>query len=176
MSGWIWWLGVGIVSVAAGILALANPLAATLTAGLLTGYMFIAVGLLMLLSVFGDPLRGSRLLSVLMGLAMIFIGYNIISRPLQGVLSLTVLVAAMMVVIGGLRIALALAMAASGPRIVLVLSGMLSILLGVMIFSNFPYSAAVVLGVLLAIELLSNGASLIAVALARRSAKAEVRP
>jgi uncharacterized membrane protein HdeD (DUF308 family) len=38
-----------------------------------------------------------------------------------------------------------------------------------MIFSNFPQSAAVVLGVFLAIELISNGVALIAIVLARKS-------
>ena len=50
------------------------------------------------------------------------------------------------------------------------LSGVLSIVLGIMILSNFPYAAASVLGILLAIELLSNGIFLLMVALGLRNA------
>jgi uncharacterized membrane protein HdeD (DUF308 family) len=41
-----------------------------------------------------------------------------------------------------------------------------SIVLAVLIFSNFPQSAAVILGLLLAIELISNGVTLIALGMA----------
>lgn len=39
-----------------------------------------------------------------------------------------------------------------------------------MIFTNFPQSAVVVLGMFLAIELIPNGISLIALSLARKNA------
>ena len=38
-----------------------------------------------------------------------------------------------------------------------------------MIFANYPYSSAVVLGLFLAVDLISNGVSLIVLGLARRS-------
>ena len=51
------------------------------------------------------------------------------------------------------------------------ISGLVSIILGVMVLANFPQSAAVVLGILLAVELLSNGVSAIALALLTRRAR-----
>jgi uncharacterized membrane protein HdeD (DUF308 family) len=44
------------------------------------------------------------------------------------------------------------------------LSGLVSLALGVMVFTNFPQSAAVVLGVLLAIELIATGITLVSFA------------
>lgn len=170
MHGWIFWLVAGIASLGGGIFALLDPLVATLTSVLLTGYLFMAVGLLMLMSNFSDTSRRSRLLSLLMGLAVLFVGINIVSNPLHGVLSLTSLVAIMMVVIGVLRIAHAAILPATALKPFLILSGLVSIGMGFMIFGNFPYSATVVLGILLAIELMSNGTSLIALALVRKSA------
>ena len=143
-------------------------MAATLTAALLTGYVFIGVGVLLLLSVFGDDRWNSRLLSLVLGLVVLALGISVVGNPLEGVLSLTVAVAVLMLVIGVLRIVLAFGMPTTGLRLFLILAGIVSLVLGVMILSNFPYSAAVVLGILLAIELLSNGASLIALALAAR--------
>lgn len=175
MNVWIWWLIAGMASLAGGLFALANPLAATLTSVLLTGYLFMAVGLLMLISIFSDTSWSSRLLSLLLGLAVLFVGINIVSNPLRGVLSLTVLVAIMMLVIGVLRIVYAFGLPTPALKALLILSGVVSVLLGLMIFSNFPYSAAVVLGILLAIELISNGISLIALAMARKSAPAGPR-
>lgn len=157
-----------MLSLAGGIFALMNPLAATLTAELLTGYLFIAIGILMLLSVFADDSLGSRVLSLILGLAVLIIGVNLVSKPLQGVLSLTVIVAVAMLFIGGLRIVFAFRIPIAGLKAILILSGIVSLVLGTMILTSFPFSAAVVLGILLAIELISNGTSLIVLGLAAR--------
>ena len=161
-------LGIGALSLIGGIIALLNPLAATLTAELLTGYLFIAVGVLMLLSIFADDSRGSRLLSLVLGAAILAIGVSLVSNPLQGVLQLTVLVALLMLFIGILRIFFAFRMPTVGLKIMLILAGIVSLALGTMILTSFPFSAAVVLGILLAIELISNGISLIGLGLVAR--------
>jgi len=169
---WVWMLLAGALSHLGGIVALLNPLAATLTAVLLTGYVFIGVGVLLLLSILADDQWGSRLLSLALGAVVLAIGINLVGNPLKGVLSLTVAVAVLMLVIGVLRIVLAFRMPTTGLRLFLILAGIVSLLLGTMILSNFPYSAEVVLGVLLALELLSNGVSLIVLALAARDRRA----
>ena len=70
----------------------------------------------------------------------------------------------------GLLLPLTLSSTAQTPlRWALILSGAVSLLLGAMILSNFPQSAALVLGVYLAVELISNGVSLIVLSLARKS-------
>ena len=165
-------LGIGALSLIGGIFALLNPLAATLTAELLTGYFFIAIGVLMLLSIFADNSWGSRLLSLVLGAAVLLIGVNLVSNPLQGVLQLTVVVALLMLLIGILRIAFAFSMPSAGLKALLILSGAISLALGAMILTSFPFSAAVVLGIIMAIELISNGISLIVLGLAARERKA----
>jgi len=161
-------LGIGALSLIGGIIALLNPLAATLTAELLTGYLFIAIGALMLVSIFADDSWGSRLLSLVLGAAVLAMGVNLVSNPLQGVLQLTVVVALLMLFIGVLRIIFAFRLPSGGLRLVLILSGIISLALGGMILTSFPFSAVVVLGILLAIELISNGISMIVLGLAAR--------
>jgi uncharacterized membrane protein HdeD (DUF308 family) len=51
----------------------------------------------------------------------------------------------------------------------MILAGIVSLVLGGMILANFPQSALVVLGIFLAVELISNGVSLIVLALSRKS-------
>ncbi len=161
-------LAIGALSLLGGIIALLNPLAATLTAELLTGYLFLGIGVLMLLSIFADDNWGSRLLSLVLGAAILAIGVNLVSNPLQGVLQLTVVVACLMLFIGVLRIVFAFRMPTAGLKIMLILAGIVSLVLGGMILMSFPFSAAVVLGILLAIELISTGISLIGLGLAAR--------
>lgn len=168
MKYWFLWLVVGIISIIAGVVALANPFAATLTAELLAGYMFTAIGILTLLSAFQDQGWGARIWAILLGVLITVFGLSLITNPLEGVVRLTFIIAGLMMVIGVFRLIIAFMPMAAGARGILVVAGILSIALSLMIFTNFPWSSTVVLGVFLAIELISNGVSLIFVALDRR--------
>ncbi|MBP8930641.1 MAG: DUF308 domain-containing protein [Paracoccus sp.] len=169
MRNWFLWMIAGVISLFGGFFALANPLAATLTAELLAGWMFVAVGVMTMVSAFGDQGWGGRILSILIGLIILILGIDLIANPLAGVVSLTLVVAIGLIVMGVLRILLAFRSDFAQLRWVLILSGAISLLLGAMIMSNFPQSAALVLGVYLAVELISNGVSLIVLSLARKS-------
>jgi len=77
-------------------------------------------------------------------------------------------VALLMIFIGVLRIVFAFRMPTAGLKITLILAGVVSLGLGAMILTSFPFSAVLVLGILLAIELISNGISMIALGLVAR--------
>ena len=168
MKYWFLWLVAGIFSVIAGIVALANPFAATLSAELLAGYLFTAIGILTLVSAFQDQGWGARIWALLLGVLITVFGFNLIANPLEGILKLTFIVAALMMIIGLFRIVIACSPMAAGAPGVLIVAGLLSIALSVMISTKYPWSSAVVLGIFLAIELISNGVSLIFVALDQR--------
>ena len=140
-----------------------------MTAELLAGWSIILVGVIMLFSAFGDQGWGARISTVLLSLLVLFIGVNLIAHPLRGLISTTYAVAVVMMIVGIVRLVLAFSDELRPFRLIMVISGALSIILAMMIFSNFPQFAAVVLGVYLAIELISNGVALIAIALARKS-------
>jgi len=168
MNYWFLWLVVGIISIIAGIVAFANPFAATLTAELLAGYMFTAIGILTFISAFQDQGWGARIWAILLGVLITVFGLSLVMNPLEGVVRLTFIVAGLMMIIGVFRLVIAFTPMAAGARGILVVAGILSIALSLMIFTNFPWSSAVVLGIFLAIELISNGVSLIFIALDRR--------
>ena len=109
----------------------------------------------------------------MLGLLFTVAGVNLIAKPLEGILTLTAITAAMLIAIGILRLVLAYSPVASGVRWIVAKAGVISLALGIMIFANFPESSVVILGVFLAIELLSNGISLIVLALDQRKAKAD---
>ena len=154
----------GGLSLLGGILALANPFAASLTATVLAGWSFIAVGTLMLIAA-NHPL-GFHLAVFLLGLLVLALGVHLVFDPLRGVVSLTAAVGSLLLVAGILRISAALRLYGYF-RSTLLVSGLLSFVLAVLIFADFPQSANVILGLFLAIELLSNGISLIALGMAR---------
>lgn len=169
MKHWIWWMIAGLVSILGGIFALANPFAASLTVELLAGWSFIFVGVITLVSAFSDQGWGARIFTVILGVLLVLLGFNLLANPLAGLLSLTYAVAILLMIAGILRLVLAFNEDFRAFRAIMIISGVLSIVLALMIFSNFPQSAAVILGIYLAIELISNGVALIAISLARKS-------
>ena len=168
MHNWFLWLLVGIASVIGGFVALAHPFAATLAAEQLAGWMFTAIGILTLLSAFQDKGWGARIWVLLLGVLLTVFGFNLVVNPLEGAVRLTFIVAIMLAIIGVFRLVIAVTPMATGSRMILGLSGLISIALSAMIFTNFPWSSLGVLGIFLAIELISNGVSLIFVALDRQ--------
>jgi uncharacterized membrane protein HdeD (DUF308 family) len=168
MQNWFLWLLVGLASLVGGFVALAHPFAATLAAEQLAGWLFSAIGILTLLSAFQDKGWGARIWALLLGGLITVFGFNLVMNPLEGAVRLTFIVATMLAIIGVFRLIIAFTPMAPGPRLILGLSGLISLALSVMIFTNFPWSSGGVLGIFLAVELISNGVSLIFVALDRQ--------
>lgn len=156
------WIILGGFSIVAGVLALANPLAATLTAERLAGWSFLIVGVFEFIAVFRQQSWRGRIWAMLAGLAFAILGIMLLARPLAGILSLTLIVAILLLVAGAVKVAMAFSLERSNAFWMILLSGVLSAVLALMILANFPASAATILGVLLAIELISNGVSMIA--------------
>lgn len=169
-TSWIWLAVLGVISLIGGILALLNPFAATLAAVLLAGWTFLLFGILQVIQAFSTPGWPGFLWSLLIGVVTLAVGASLLFNPTGGALSLTVLVAVLFLVLGAVKVMYAFSLRPISGWGFAALSGVISILLGVMILSNYPWSAATVLGILLAIELLSNGVFLLIVALGLRNA------
>ncbi|MDZ3833037.1 MAG: DUF308 domain-containing protein [Sphingopyxis sp.] len=168
MKNWLFWLIAGILALVGGFFALANPFGASLAVNFLAGWTFLMIGALQCVAVFRTEGLGSKLWAGLVAILAIWTGISLFSHPLAGLLSLTLMLAVIFMVEGIAKIFMSFPLRRLGGSTALwvLLSGVVSIILSVMIFSDFPQSAAVMLGILLAVELISTGASLIAVGLA----------
>ena len=172
MTSWILWLLIGAVTLAGGIFALLNPFAATLAATTLAAWIFLFTGVLQIVGVFQTDGWGARIWGLILALAFLWLGITILGNPLKGVISLTIMAGIMFVATGIAKIIFAFRIRGSGYFVWALLSGAVSLILGVMVFTNFPQSAAVVLGVLLAVELVATGITLISFAFLLRTAPA----
>jgi uncharacterized membrane protein HdeD (DUF308 family) len=165
MTNWILWLLIGIISIVGGIFALYDAFAASLVATKLIAWVFIIVGALQLFGVFSTEGWGARIWGLILALAFIWLGVSILGNPLAGMMSLTIVAGIMFLATGIAKIIFAFRIRGSGYFVWALLSGLVSLLLGVMVFTNFPQSAAVLLGILLAVELISSGITLVTFAL-----------
>jgi len=169
-SAWLWLAILGAISLVGGLLALFNPFTATMAAVFLAGWTFLIFGVFQLIQAFGIREWPGFLWSLLLGILTAIVGISILANPFAGAITLTTVVAILFLVLGVVKLMYGFSLRpVSGWGLVL-LSGAVSILLGIMIFTNFPWAATTVLGILLAVELLSNGAFLLVLALGLRKA------
>lgn len=156
-DGWGWLLGFGLLCLVGGILAFAHPFAASLTVVSLAALSFIMAGILK--AVYAARIRdtGAFVISLLIAAMFIFMGFGLWLNPLAGLISLTVTVAVVLLLIGAFKIVFALRLRELGGGGWVMLSGLVSVLLGGMILANFPAAATSILGLLLGVELLSTG-------------------
>lgn len=171
MNHWIFWLLAAVLSLLGGVFALFNPFVASIAATQLAGIAFIASGLLTLLSALGDKTAAARIVALVLGLATSLLGLILLFNPALGMVSLTLLIGITLLMAALVRLLMAFKLRGQ-LRWLFAASGALSLVLGVMILGNFPESAATLLGIFMGIELVSNGASLLMLALERKKARA----
>jgi len=164
------WMLLGALSLVFSILVLGNTVIATMAVTTLTGAMLMVSGVLQVVGGFSsNESTGSKAFGILMGLLMGFLGTNFLFNPLQGAISLTMLVLLLLISSGIVRLIFAWKMRSTLYFWPMVLSGAISVLLAGYIWNNFAAASLTFLGIMLGIELMMNGFSLILIELSRRS-------
>ncbi|MDE3028081.1 MAG: DUF308 domain-containing protein [Paracoccaceae bacterium] len=164
----LWMIGFGIIALIAGALAFYHPFAASLTVVSFAALRFIVLGILKALYAVRLRNDDSFIVSLILAALFIFLGFGLWSNPIAGLLSLTALVAVFFIAIGIFKAAFAMRIRPASGWGWVMLSGLVSLLLGGMILANFPMSAATILGLLLGIELLSTGIAFVMAGLTLR--------
>ncbi|MFN3993845.1 MAG: HdeD family acid-resistance protein [Tabrizicola flagellatus] len=158
----------GIVTVVAGFFAILNPVAGSIAVTILTGWMFLLFGIVQAVAVVAETDWSHRLWSLLLAVLAALAGISLLVHPLAGVISLTYLLAILFVVSGAFKLVAGLGMPASNWKWMVLLSGAMSLVLGIVIFANFGQAAMVTLGLLLGLQLISDGATLLGLVWAAR--------
>jgi uncharacterized membrane protein HdeD (DUF308 family) len=171
---WKTFLAEGIVLVLLGLAAIVVPPLAGLAATIFLGWTLILAGisgLLFTLSARQAPGFGWALLSALVAMAA---GGMLLWNPVQGLVTLTYVLIAYFIADGVVHIVYAVAhrRELSGRWEWMMASGVLDLGLAAIVLSGMPGSLAWALGLLLGIDLLFGGTSLIAMALKARSESA----
>lgn len=165
MKPWGKWLLLGLVSVGFGVIALGNTVAASMAVTTVTGLLLLITGGVQIAAgVTGDTL-GHRIFAIALGLLMTFLGLSFLFNPLEGAISLAAVVMILLAASGSVRIVFAWWMRSTTFFWPMLISGALSVLLAAFIWANFATASVRILGILLGVELLFNGAGLIVVAL-----------
>lgn len=167
---WMAFLLEGILLVVLGLAAMIVPPIASLAVTIFLGWMFLISGIAGLALTFWARQMPGFWWSLISAALAIVAGIILLARPLQGTLSLTIVVGAYFLAEGVTTIMYALEhrRELSDRWAWMLFSGVLDILIAAMIILGLPGSAEWALGLLVGINLLFGGATLIGVALAAR--------
>lgn len=164
------WLMVGGVAlIALGACALYYSVATTIASIFYLGILVIAGGIFVLIDAFSAEGWKARLGQFLIAALYLISGIVIVAYPGASAVWFTIFVAAFLLVSGVVRIFMAfqLRQVVTGWVWTLI-GGIASILLGLMIFAQWPVSGLWVIGMFVAIEMIMHGISMLTIGMAAR--------
>jgi uncharacterized membrane protein HdeD (DUF308 family) len=165
---WGWYLVLGIVLIVLGTIAIGSSFLMTIASVFFFGWILLIAGVMEVVHAFWHKRWAGFFLDLLTGILYVVAGWMMITNPRESALLLTLLIAMFLVFQGVFRIVAALAVRYPHWGWVL-LDGVVSLLLGVLIWRRWPVSALWVIGLFVGIEILLNGWSLVMLSLTGRN-------
>lgn len=165
---WLWLLILGIALIVVGVLALGSAFLATLATVLVAGCFLVAGGVLHIAGAFWTRSWGGFFLVLLAGVLHLALGFLILNHPAEAAIVYTLLLAVFFFVEGLFRIIGAL-VGRFHHWVWVLVSGIITLLLGVFIWRQWPLSGLWVIGLFVGIDLIFSGWSFVALALAVRT-------
>ncbi len=154
----------GILFVILGVLALSVPAAFAIAFELVIGWLFLIGGTIQLYRSIQSNKAPGFWWSILSALLAMVFGILLVFHPLQGLVALTAIIAAYFLVEGVVKIFFAISVQNFANWGWLLLSGILSIVIALIVFSGWPYSAMWFIGILMGVYLIINGIAFIMIA------------
>jgi uncharacterized membrane protein HdeD (DUF308 family) len=160
-----WFLALGILLIIGGTLAIIYDVAATMISVLFFGWLLIIMGAIEAIHSFWQHRWEGFFLHLIVGILAVVVGFHLVTAPVQGALVLTLIMAIYFIVIGIIRIITAIAMRFPGWGWVL-FSGIVTLILGILIESQWPTTGLWVIGLFIGIDLIFSGWAYVMLSLA----------
>ena len=157
-------LGIGMVIL--GILAMGAPLITGVAVGLLVGVLIIAGGLAQAVYALKAKSWGSGIAGVVLGALSVVCGILMLGHPLFGLAFLTLVLAAYFIFDGIFEVVFAFKLKPLTGWGWTLVSGIVSLLLGILIWGQWPLSGVWAVGFLVGVNILFSGWSMIALGMA----------
>jgi uncharacterized membrane protein HdeD (DUF308 family) len=164
----------GVLLIVFGTVAIGSPFLAAVAFSVAIAWLIVLAGIVHLMLAFRAHGAGSMIWKLLVGLAYVFFGAYLILHPLLGVATLTLVVASLFLVEGILNIILFFKMRSLGGSSWVLVDGIITLLLGLMIYMQWPSSSAWAIGILVGVSMIISGVTRVMLSLAVRRTTTEV--
>ncbi len=159
-----WFLFLGIIYVFAGVLAIITPEIVTLFSVVFFGTLLLIAGIATLIHAFWTHRWDGFAVQLLAGVLASVAGFLLITDAAAGAAVITIILAGYFLASGFFRLGFGVMRASLHHRTALIVSGLVTLLLGVLIAVHWPNSSLWVIGTFVGIDLIFYGFSLITLA------------
>ncbi len=163
-----WFIFLGIVFLVGGVLAIAMPFMASIAVAVVVGVSLFIIGIFQIIQAWSIRTWAGFIWQLLIGIILVLGGLSLYFNPFAGAITLTFVAAAVFLAQGVAQVLLGFQMRPHAGWGWILAAGLVSIIVGVVIFAGFPESAFLTLGTLAGISLIFSGWSYIMVAIAAR--------
>lgn len=158
-SGFLIFLG--ILTVIFGVVAIGSPLITGVAVAVFVGFLLLASGVAQLVHALKSKQWGTGFWGTVIGLLGVVAGLLMIFRPMVGLVTMTMLLAIYFLIDGISEIIAAFKIKPDQGWGWVLFNGIIAVLLGVMIWRQWPVSGAWAIGLLVGIHILLTGWSMI---------------
>ena len=163
-----WSIGLSVLMIVAGILAIASPMAAGIAVNVLVAWLLVFSACAHLVFAWYRRSAGGFLWELLVGILYMFIGVYLLTHPVAGLESLTIALAIYLFVEAILEFVLGFTLRPLPGSSWLLLDGIITLILAIMIWRTWPSSTGWVIGTLVGVSMLFSGISRLGISLAAR--------
>lgn len=168
-KNWFWYLLMGIILILFGTVAIGRTYMVTLVSVVFFGWLMIAAGVTQVLfSCWRGRGWGGFFFDILSGILYCVVGFMIVANPGSTAVTLTLLIAMYLMFDGIFRVIGAISVRFPNWGWT-VFSGIVSLILGILIWRQWPYSGIWVIGLFVGIQMIFNGWSLVMLSTAVKS-------
>jgi uncharacterized membrane protein HdeD (DUF308 family) len=153
----------GILTVVVGVIALGSPFASGVVLTYMIGFLLIGGGITRGIYAFKAGSLGKGALMLAFGAVTLIAGFVVIANPVLGLATLTIILFAYFLIEGITGTILAFQLKPQKGWGVMLAHGIITLLLAIMIYRNWPVSAVWLPGVLVGINLLFSGIAMLAI-------------
>jgi len=164
----------GVLLIVFGMVAIGSPLLAAVAVNVAIAWLIVLAGVVHVMLAFRAHGAGSMIWKLLVGIAYLFFGAYLIMHPVLGVAALTLVLASLFLIEGILDIVLFFKMHSLGGSSWLLVDGIVTLLLGLMIYMQWPSSSAWAIGILVGVSLIISGVTRVMLSLAVRKVRTAV--
>ncbi|NHO32504.1 HdeD family acid-resistance protein [Acetobacter fallax] len=171
---WLLFVALGLASIILGAIAWMDAISVTLASAMFLGVLVMIAGAVQVFHAFAIKASGGFLFSLLLGIAYLLGGALLIEEPATGSVIITIFIAMCMVVAGTVRAIVAFQNRGVPGWWVVLFGGLVSLVVGIMLYATLPWSGLWLVGTLIAVELIIAGVGWIQFGLALRRGTTEV--